>query len=308
MAERIVVTGGTGFVGRALVRRLSERGATVVVLSRGGGLPAEVATLPGVSSEVWDGSTDGDWWRALTGATAVVHLAGHQAVGKRYTARVKKAILESRVQGAEALVRAIAKVENPPRVFVSASGVGYYGGRYDDTPCDEDTPPGTDFLATVCVAWESAVRAAESYGVRVTCARLGAVIGRGGGALPTMSLPFQLFVGGPLGRGSQVFAWVHLDDAVAAFERCLDDASLAGPVNVAAPNAVTQRELARTLGRALHRPSFMPVPGFALRALFGEGAVPILTGQRAVPAKLERAGFRFRYPTLEAALDEAIGG
>jgi len=307
VAERIVVTGGTGFVGRALVRRLSERGANVVVLSRGGRLSAESAALPGVSAEAWDGAADGDWWRAVSGATAVVHLAGHQAVGKRYTRRVKQAIYDSRVKGADALVRAIAGVENPPRVFVSASGVGYYGGRDDDTPCDEDTPPGDDFLATVCVAWEAAVRAAEPYGVRVTCARLGAVLGPGGGALPTMTLPFAFFVGGPLGRGSQVFAWVHLDDAVAAFERCLDDASLAGPVNVAAPGAVTQRELARALGRALHRPSFMPVPSFALRALFGEGAVPILTGQRAVPKKLERAGFRFRHPTLESALADALG-
>jgi len=302
-----VVTGGTGFVGRALVRRLSERGASVVVLSRGSGLGSELSALPGVSSEPWDGVSDGEWWRALSGATAVVHLAGQQAVGKRYTARVKKGILESRVKSAEALVRALAQVENAPRVLVSASGVGYYGGRYDDAPCDEDTPAGDDFLATVCVEWEARVRAAEPYGVRVVCARLGAVLGRGGGALSTMSLPFNLFVGGTLGRGSQVFAWVHLDDAVGAFERCLDDVSLSGPVNVAAPNAVNHRELARALGRALHRPSFMPVPSFALRALFGEGAFPILTGQRAVPAKLERASFRFRFPTIESALAEALG-
>jgi uncharacterized protein (TIGR01777 family) len=307
LVERVVVSGGTGYVGRALVRRLVERGAEIVVLSRSGSVPSAFAELASVRVEAWDGLADGVWSQAVDGAAAVVHLAGEQAVGKRYTERVKRGIFDSRVKGAEALVRAIEQAKSRPRVFVSASGVGYYGARDGDAPLTEDTPPGTDFLASVCVAWEAAARAAEPFGVRVVVARLGVVLGRGGGPLATMALPFKLLVGGPLGSGRQVFSWVHLDDAVAAFERCLDDASLSGPVNVAAPNAVTQKELARELGRALHRPSFMPAPSFALRALFGEGAQPILTGQRPIPDKLERAGFRFRYPTIEAALAEAVG-
>jgi uncharacterized protein (TIGR01777 family) len=142
--------------------------------------------------------------------------------------------------------------------------------------------------------------------VRVVSARISPVLGRGGGSLPTIALPYKLFIGGPLGPGTQVFPWIHIADAVSAFERCLDDASLSGPVNVVAPNAVTQFELARAMGHALHRPSFFYVPSFILRLLFGEGAYPIITGHRAVPAKLESHGFRFRYPTIESALDEAF--
>ncbi len=306
MQERIVVTGGTGFVGSAVVRLLAARSAELFVLSRGSTVPASLEGVAGVRMLAWDPGSDGDWMAAVSGASAVVHLAGEQAVGRRYTEPLKRRILESRVKTAEALVRAIARADAPPRVLVSASGVGYYGGHDDDAPLDESAPPGNDFLATVCVAWEAAVRKAEPLGVRVVSARLGAVLGRGGGALGTMVLPFKLFVGGPLGSGRQLFSWVHLEDAARAFLACLDDPGFSGAVNVAAPGAVTQTALARALGKALGRPAFMPVPSFSLRALFGEGAVPILTGQRAVPKKLLAAGFAFRFPTIEEALAEAL--
>jgi uncharacterized protein len=308
MAEHVVVTGGTGFVGRALVPRLAAGGFEVCVLSRGGGATGERASN-GVRVVPWDAKAEGDWVGALSGARAVIHLAGEQAVGKRYTSATKRRILDSRVKTAELLVRAMGQVDAPPRVFLSASGIDYYAGttETDVTPIDESAPAGPDFLSQVCVAWESAVGGAAARGARVAFLRLGAVLGRGGGALATMKLPFELLAGGPLGSGRQYFSWVHLEDAVRAFERCLDDASLAGPVNVVAPNPVTQTELAAALGRALHRPSFMPAPSFGLKLLFGDGADPIIKGRRALPVKLEQAGFAFAYPTLEAALAEALG-
>jgi uncharacterized protein (TIGR01777 family) len=308
MTERIVVTGGTGYVGRALVARLAARRFEVVVLTRGSELPTELASVDGVRALTWDAATEGDWVTTLSGARAVIHLAGEQAVGKRYSEAVKRRILDSRVKTAELLVRAMGQVDAPPGVFLSASGIDYYAGttQQDDTPVDESAPPGPDFLSQVCVAWEGAVAGATAHGARVAFLRSGAVLGRGGGALATMKLPFELFGGGPLGSGHQYFSWIHLEDVVRAYVRCLDDTALSGPVNLVAPNPVTQLVLARTLGRALHRPSFLPVPSFALKGLFAEGADAILKGRRALPTKLERAGFTFLFPTLEAALAEAL--
>jgi uncharacterized protein (TIGR01777 family) len=301
MSERIVVTGGTGFVGRALVKRLAgER--EVVVLTRGDTLPRELEGLGGVRAARWDATSVGAW------ASELVHLAGAPAVGVRYTKAVKQRLFDSRVKSAEALVQATARAKRRPRVFVSASGVDYYAGRLTEEPVDESAPPGTGFLSELCVAWEGAARAAEPLGVRVVCARSGVVIGRDGGGLGTMALPFKWFVGGPLGTGRQIFSWVHLEDAVSILTRALDDSALGGPVNVVAPEALPQADFARALGKALHRPSFMPAPSFALRALFGEGADPILLGRRAVPKKLEALGFRFAFPTVEGALADALRG
>jgi uncharacterized protein (TIGR01777 family) len=280
----------------------------VAVLSRGSKLPPELASVPGVSAVTWDAATEGDWMKALSGARAVIHLAGEQAVGKRYTEEYKRRILDSRVKTGELLVRAMGQVDAPPGVLLSASGVDYYASDAEgvDTPVDEGAPPGTEFLSRVCVAWEAAVAGARAHGARVAFLRHAAVLGRGGGALATMALPFKMFVGGSLGSGRQFFSWVHLEDSVRSFERVLDDASLEGPVNVVAPSSVRWDDMARALGRALHRPSIFPVPSFALKALFAEGAGPILKGRNVVPAKLQRAGFTFRYPTIEQALAEAL--
>jgi uncharacterized protein (TIGR01777 family) len=309
MADRIVVTGGTGYIGRALVPRLAARGMEVAVLSRGSRLPPELAAVVGVRAVTWDAASEGDWVKSLSGARAVIHLAGEQAVGKRYTEAYKRRILESRVNTGELLVRAFGKVDAPPGVLVSASGVDYYASDAEgvDTPIDESAGAGTEFLSQVCVAWEGAVAGAAALGARVACMRSAAVLGRGGGALETMARPFKLFVGGSLGTGRQFFSWIHLEDAVRAYERVLDDASFSGPVNLTAPNAVRWDDLARSMGRVLHRPSIVPVPSFALKALFAEGAGPILKGRRVVPAKLEHAGFTFRYPTIDEALAEALG-
>jgi uncharacterized protein (TIGR01777 family) len=306
MTERIVVTGGTGYVGGALIERLAE-GREIVVLTRGEALPESLARFPSVSAATWDARTLGPWSLAVDGASAVVHLAGAQAVGVRHTESVKQRLWDSRVKSAEVLVTAIERAKKRPRVFVSASGVDYYPGGLSDEPYDESSAAGDGFLSRLCVAWEDAARAAERFGVRVVSMRSGVVFGDGDGPLATMALPFKLFVGGPLGSGEQVFSWVHRNDAVSAYVRCLDDDSFSGAVNVVAPEAPKQAELARAIGRALHRPAFFPAPGFVLRTLFGEGALPILLGRHVVPKRLEEAGFRFEFPTLEPALAEAFG-
>lgn len=305
MPERIVVTGGTGFVGRALVKKLAP-GREIVVLTRGGKLPDELAASGAVSALSWDAESVGDWASAIDGAFAVVHLAGEQAVGVRWTDEVKQRLWDSRVKSSEALVAAIARATKKPRVLVSASGVDYYAGRLTDEPVDESEPPGESFLAKLCVAWEGAVRGAEAHGVRVVSMRLGVVIAKGG-PLSTMALPFKLFVGGPLGTGRQIFSWVHCQDALTALARALHDDAMSGAFNVVAPEALPQAEWAKRLGRALHRPAFMPAPSFALRALFGEGAEPILLGRRAVPKRLEALGFRFAFPSVDGALADALG-
>ncbi len=305
MLERVVVAGGTGFVGQSLVKALA-REREVVVLSRGGELPQSLRDLESVRAVTWDALTVGEWASEVDGAAAVVHLAGAQAVGVRHTKSVKQRLWDSRVTSAEALVEAIRRAGRRPRVLVSSSGVDYYAGRLTDEPVDESSPPGESFLSRLCVAWEGAARGAETLGVRVVSARLGVVLGQEG-PFRTMALPFKLFVGGPLGSGRQIFSWVHETDACAAFVRFIEDPAASGPFNVVAPEALPQAEFARRLGRALHRPSLVPAPTFALRALFGDGADPIVLGRRAVPKRLLELGFEFAHPSVDAALAEAVG-
>jgi uncharacterized protein (TIGR01777 family) len=306
MPERIVVSGGTGFVGQTLVRALAP-GREVVVLTRGGTLPPELDALGSVRAVAWDAATVGDWAREIDGAAAVIHLAGSQAVGIRWTKRVKQRLYDSRVKSAQALVEAIGRASSRPRVLVSTSGTDYYAGRLTDEAVDESEPPGTSFLSRLCVDWEGAVRAADSLGVRTVSARLGLVVGRSK-PFRLMTLPFRLFVGGPLGSGRQVYSWVHVADAATALVRCLEDPALSGPVNVCAPEPLSHKEFARRLGRALRRPSWLPTPAFALRLVFGEGAEPMIYGRRVISKRLEEIGFRFAYPSLDPALADAVGG
>jgi uncharacterized protein (TIGR01777 family) len=303
--QKIVISGGSGFIGSALVSALLKRGDAVTVLTRdperaGASGPA------GVHFERWH--PDGCSARAevVDGAGAVVHLAGERAVGARWSGRVKRDILESRVRSTDQLVLSMGRAERKPSVFVCASAVGYYGAHQDE-PLDETSLPGSDFLAQVTVDWEAAAMRAEALGIRVVRPRFGIVLGRGGGALAAMVKPFKLFVGGPIASGRQVVSWVHLDDVVAALLRAIDDPTLRGPVNVTAPNAVTNEELSRVIGKVLHRPSALRVPEAALRVRFGEGAGPLVTGQRAVPRVLERLGFAFRYERVEDAVRDAVG-
>jgi len=303
--KRIVISGATGFVGRAVAQALVGRGDHVVALTRDLGRARLTLQQP-IELVRWDVSQGAEGLTCVDGADAVVNLVGEQAVGQRWTAAVKREIEESRVRGTALLAEAVERAVKKPAVLVSASGVGHYGALGAD-PVDETAPPGSDFLAQVTVEWEAAARKAESSGVRVVLLRLGIVLGRGGGALVEMVKPFKLFVGGPIGSGKQMVSWVHLADVVGIVLRALDDEALRGPVNVATPNAVPNAELAREIGRVLGRPSAVAVPELALRIRFGEGADPLVIGQWVFPRALERAGYHFQYPDLHDALVEALG-
>jgi uncharacterized protein (TIGR01777 family) len=229
-------------------------------------------------------------------------LSGEQAVGVRYTERAKAAISSSRVDSTNWLVRAIERAQDKPSVFVCASGTGYYGSTLSSERLDESAPAGSDFLARVCVAWEAAAQAAEAFAVRVVRARIAPVLSEHGGALEALLRPFEWFVGGPIGSGKQGFPWIHLDDQIAALLRACDDGALSGPVNFCAPEPIANAELSRIIGELLGRPAFLKAPSFALKALFGDGAEPLLGGQFAVPRALERVGFQFRYADVRSAL------
>ena len=306
-AMKIVVTGGTGFIGERLVRALAERGDEVTVLSRRAG------TSKHATQVVWTPEAAGPWLDVVKAADAVVHLAGAGILDKRWNDEHLRACRSSRVGPtrlvADALASASAsapKGEGKKRVMVSASAVGYYGFRADDRICDEGSPNGTDVLATMCADWEAACAPAEDAGVRVAKARIGVVLGPEGGALSKMLPVFRLGLGGPLGSGTQMLPWVHADDAVKALIFALDTATLSGPFNVTAPTPVPMATFAKELGRVLGRPSFFRVPEFALRTIVGKGAEVVLSGQNAVPKKLLDAGFVFSFPELHAALKQAV--
>lgn len=282
--KRIVVSGGSGYIGSALVRHLVARGDEVTVLTRGagaGGNPQRVT---------WDPYVAGDWASALDGADAVVHLAGERAVGARYTAAVKQRIYDSRIVTTRNVVAALAMAQTKPRVFVSASAVGYYGDRPASQPVDESSPPGDDFLARLCVDWEAESRKAEALGIRVVNPRIGIVFGPGDGPLKVMALPFRFFVGGKLGSGEQGISWIYLEDAVRALTLCIDDETMPSKVNVCSPHPASNADVSTAIAQALGRPNLFTVPRFGLKALFGEGAETILTGQYALPKVLLAKG------------------
>lgn len=294
---RVAVTGASGLIGAALVARLRAEGHTVSRLVRD---PAKA----GPGDVVWDpdaGTIDG---AALEGIDAAVHLAGEN-VGTRWTEEKKRRILDSRVKGTRLLVQTLARLARPPRVLVQASAVGIYGDRGDEA-LTEDSAPGTGFLAEVGRAWESASALAEEAGIRVVKLRLGVVLSSKGGALEQLLLPFRMGVGGKIGTGRQWMPWISLDDVVGVILRALTDERLRGPVNAVA-GAARNEDFTAALGRALHRPTLIPVPAFGIRALFGEMAdEALLAGQRVEPARLHAAGHVFRHPTLDAALDAAL--
>jgi uncharacterized protein len=302
---KVVIAGGTGFLGRALAASLAADGHDVVALTRspqsrdGGGAPSQrlfrlVTWTPDDSK--------GAWIAELDGAAAVVNLAGESIAARRWTAAHKQRVLESRVHATRTLAAAIRGVSSPPPVFVSQSAVGYYGPHGDEI-VTEDTPSGSDFLARVCVQWEAEASRAASDRTRVVCTRTGLPLERDGGALAPLLLPFKLGAGGPMGSGRQYWPWIHREDWVALMRWAFDTPAATGPLNATAPNPVTNRDFARALGRAMHRPAFMPAPAFALRLILGEMAdAMVLAGQRVVPAKAERLGFTFRYRGVDEAL------
>jgi uncharacterized protein (TIGR01777 family) len=267
--------------------------------------PEKASHAPGVTRVRWDGATQGEWTAHVQGADAVINLAGESIGGGRWTATRKRRIVASRVNATRALSESIRLGEKRPFLFINSSAVGYYG-PVESGDVTEDHPPGSGFLADVCLRWEQEALAVGELGPRVVILRTGVVIGEKGGALEKMLLPFRLYAGGPIGSGRQWFPWVHRDDVAGVILFALGNAALAGPVNVVAPERVDMKAFCVALGRALSRPSWLPVPAPALRAALGEMADMILTGQRVVPAKLLTLGYRFRYPALAAALDSVF--
>lgn len=298
---RILVTGGAGFIGRALVEELWGAGHEVGVTSR---TPERVEGMPaGVTVHRWDAGSAEEALPLVEGAEAVVHLVGESIGEGRWSAARKDRIRASRVDSTRALVAAMAFAGSPPAVLVQASAMGLYGDRGDEE-IGEDAAPGRGFLAEVGREWEAAGAAAEELGVRRVLLRSGVVLARHAGALPRMALPFRLFAGGPLGSGRQWLSWIHLADEVAAIRFLLAEPTARGPFNLTAPEPLTNRDFSRELGRAMGRPSFAPVPGFVLKLALGEMASLLLTGQRVLPEKLLAAGYTFRFPTAAAALAE----
>lgn len=308
---RIVIAGGTGFLGSPLAEVYAEDGHDVVVLTRR--LPAGEARhdsgtgVPGITRVGWKPDGQGGPWAAtLDGADAVINLAGEGIGDRRWTPQRKAQLRDSRIIPTRSLAAAIRASAVPPKVLVSASGVGYYGASGDE-PKTEDSPAGDDFLAHVCEDWEGEALGAVSPATRVVVTRTGVVLERAGGALTQMMRPFQLFVGGPIGSGRQYISWIHRHDWIEMLRWIVQTPEVTGPINATSPEPVTNREFARALGLALRRPGFVPAPAFVLKLALGEMASLALTGQRVLPARVQALGYHFRYPHLDQAFRGIFG-
>jgi len=290
------------------VRRLLARKDLVTVLSRN---PVEARSgLPeGVRVAGYTPNTAGPWFDELAQTDAVVSLSGEPVVGVRWSPAKKKEFEDSRIGVGQTLVKALERVpeQHRPKVLIGASGVGYYGARGPNEDVDEAGTPGRDYIALLAQRWEEAIAPAAALGVRVVRGRLGLVLGKGGGALEKMARPFRMHVGGPIGSGKQMVSWVHIDDVCGMTLMAIDKPELSGPMNVTAPNPVTMDQFAEAIGIILHRRSYLRVPEGAVKALFGEGAEPLLTGQRVLPKVAEAMGYEFEYPELLAALESVLG-
>jgi len=301
---RVIITGGTGLIGRPLSAALVADGHDVTVLTRD---PQKVKDMPaGVKLAAWDGQSAHGWGELADGAGAIINLAGENLSGGRWTKEMKQKIRQSRTRAGKAVMEAIAAAAVKPKVLVQSSAVGYYGTATGDKQVTEADPAGNDFLAKVCFDWEHSTAAASRMGVRRPLLRTGVVLANEGGAFPKLLLPFKFFAGGPLGSGKQWLPWIHIEDEVRAIQFALTNEEADGPINLSAPNPVTNSEIAKKLGEILGRPSFLPAPGFALQTVLGEMSVLVLEGQRAVPAKLQALGFQFKYPTIEPALRQLL--
>lgn len=304
---RIVISGGTGLIGKALGHALFARGDQLVVLTRskGSALEHKCAECAGGRIEFvqWTPQKAGDWMKVVDGADAVIHLAGASVADERWTPERKRELHDSRTVSTSLLAEAVAKAAKKPSVLVSASGVGHYGMKTGDAVLDETAPPGDDFLAMLTKDWEDATKAASDAGVRVCLARIGLVLGKGGGVYDRLGKIFRAFIGGPVGSGDQYMPWIHLRDVVRAITTMVDRSDLSGAFNVASPEPVTMDEFAHAMGASMRRPSVFRVPAFAVKMVMGsEAAECVLTGQRAIPKRLVEAGFDFLYPDLRSAL------
>jgi uncharacterized protein (TIGR01777 family) len=303
---KIAITGATGFVGSHLVEKLTENGQEILVLTRN---PERAKLLfpstkfPNIEIIACQTTESGAWQQAISGCDAIVNLAG-EPIAERWTPEHKKAILESRQLGTRKVVEAISQASPKPAVLVNASAIGYYGTSETATFA-ENSPPSSDFLAQVCQAWEAEAEKVREFGVRLAILRFGIVLGKGG-ALARMIPPFKLFAGGTLGNGRQWFSWIHLEDITNLIWEILQRPELEGTFNATTANPVRMKEVCQTLGEVLNRPSWLPVPEFALELLLGEAAKVVLEGQQVLPKRLQAAGFQYQYPTLKSALTEIV--
>lgn len=301
---QIVITGGTGTIGRRLVQHLLQFGHVVKVVSR---QPYKPANLPAkIVFASWDGKSAEGWGSLIEGADAVVNLAGAGIADETWTDTRKKEIEESRVKAGQAVVEAIRAASAKPKVLIQASAVGYYGAQNNDKVITEEHPPANDFLGQTCQAWENSTKEAETLGVRRVVIRTGVVLDMQGGALPRLVFPFRFFAGGPIGSGQQWFPWIHYCDEVEAIRFLIHNEAASGPFNLTAPNPVRSHELAKAIGKVLKRPAFVPAPAFAFKTMFGEMSTVLLDGQQAVPKRLQEVGYQFKFPHIETALRDVL--
>jgi uncharacterized protein len=304
---KVAVTGATGFVGSGLVQRLHQEGHRILVLSRNTTFAQKVfpaEAFPNVEIVAYTPTVSGSWQKAIALCDSVVHLAGEPIGEGRWTPERKQEILNSRKLGTQKIVEAIVNANPKPTVLVNASAIGYYGTS-ETASFDETSLSGKDFLAQVCQAWEAEARKVKDAGVRLVILRFGIVLGNGG-ALGKMIPPFKLFAGGPIGSGRQWFSWIHVDDLVNLIVQALTKPEIEGVYNATAPKPVRMADLSQTLGRVMNRPSWLPVPGFAIEALLGDGAIVVLEGQQVIPKRTVETGFEYKYPNLQSALTEIL--
>lgn len=299
---KIVIAGGTGFIGSHLCQTLIEHQHEVTVLSRS--LTNAKKILPGSVNVIeWNTKSATNLEHDLNGTDAVVNVMGEPIADARWTESRKRLLLNSRIDTTRTLVEALRLTPQKPRTLINASGVGFYGPRVEQS-LTESSPRGSGFLSDLCVGWEEAAKGAEEFGIRVVLPRIGMVLGKTGGALPKMLLPFRLYLGGPISPGTQHISWIHQNDLSDLIVWLLGKPEISGPVNAVAPETVTMKEFCQTLGKVLNRPSWFPVPEFALKLAFGEMAEVLTTGQNVKPIIAQREGFTFSYPTLSSAFEE----
>ncbi len=296
---KIVIAGGTGFIGTRLISQLIASGDSVTLLTRSGSVPQ--AFKDKIVAQPWDGKTAGNWMKVIDGADAVINLCGEGIALKRWSQKQKELLRSSRLDPTRAIVQAIRSAQVKPQVLINASAVGFYGSVPEEQ-VDESRVQGRGFLADLCADWEASAREVETMGVRLVFPRIGIVLGPGQGALQKMIPPFKLFMGGPLGSGQQWFPWVHVQDVANMILFAMKKTSISGPINVCAPYPVRMHEFCGTLGRILNRPSWLPVLPAILRLVLGEMAEMLLGGQKAIPQKALKNGFKFRYAFVESAL------
>lgn len=311
---RITIAGGSGFIGTALSNALVQNNHQVIILSRRGNSDYPSSSKQNPFFLYWDGENLGNWVTAIQESDAVINLAGENIGGKnifevatkRWTPQFKEVLRKSRISSGKALLAAIQQASTKPQVFIQASAVGYYGS-HPSKEMAEDTPPGDDFLAKLCVEWEDSTAELDQMGIRRAIARIaGVVMSLNGGSLPFILLPYRFFLGGPLGNGKQWVSWIHLQDLVRALIFLLENPAATGPFNLCAPQPITSQELSKVIGNVMRRPSFLPTPEFFFRFVFGEKADLLLASQKQVPKRLLNLGFEYQYPTAESALKNLL--